>query len=443
MRWFSSKTNGTILPLMTPCQGDPGGRPRASMSDDLACSASISPTLLSAALGFFFLGNFPLKGIGYGVLMALTLVVVLTKIKNVQVLLTSSWSLLFLWSLLIASYFWSAVPSATASVIISQSAFIVFSLCLAAIHLSSDISGSLKKVARILLILVIAYVAINPGYSISGFGLRSFYAQKNLLGAMMAVSALVFLFSAFRQKLDFSWASVALVLLALSLSKTSIILFFLCALLTVFVDLSVIRKKTASQAITVRQLLGGLLLVLLGIVLLVMVVYSEEVIDFFWGRINNELFTGRGRLWLVVIQQVRGDSLLGIGPGVLWQAGGASEIAQTTLYQRDPYWIQHMVSSDGSYIDLFASLGVLGIALFLFTAVDLYRRLFKNWNQRDSKLIFSLVTFVLLHGITESTILYSTNILWLIYLLCYFRVAGYGRNTELPSVGKERRALAC
>jgi len=419
MGLFLTKTNGIDLPANSSCW------------------------LLTAALLFFFLGNVPFKAFGYGVLLIITFFFAARKFRDVFPLIASSFSLIVLWIALGGSYFWSVVPHATASVIFSQSVFIIFSLFLAAIHFSMGLSQPLKQAAKLLLVIVVAYVAMNPGYSISGFGLRSFYAQKNLLGAMMALCALGFVFSESRKKMDWLWAGGAGGLLICSLSKTSIILFALCFLLTNVVDISIHRKKSVSQALTVKQILGALLVVLLGIALLFMIVYRDEVIDFFWRHITNELFTGRGRLWLVVIQQVRGASLLGIGPGVLWQAGGASEITQTTLYQKDPYWIQRMVSSDGSYIDLFASLGVLGIALFLFTAVDLYRRLFRQWHLPDSRLIFALVTFVLLHGVTESTILYSTNILWLLYLLCYFRVARYARKDVAPDSAQKTRLPAC
>jgi O-antigen ligase len=165
------------------------------------------------------------------------------------------------------------------------------------------------------------------------------------------------------------------------------------------------------------------LLVLIGLVALV--VFRDEVLDLLWGNLPKTALTGRGTLWLAVLQQMRVHSLLGIGPGAFWLAGDASEIAQTMLYRMDAQWVQRMVSADGSYVDIVASLGVLGLALFLLTAVDLYRRIFGNWRQPDSRLVLVLVSFVLLHAITESTILYSTNILWFIYLLCYFRVSSY------------------
>lgn len=444
MALFFNKANGIGLPLdISRNVAASGLNINVQPATHPAFSDHLGPKLLTAALLFFLLGNFPLKSIGYGLLLALTLAAVARKIDFGLSIVASSWSLVLLWSTLVASYFWSAVPSATASVIFSQSVFLLFALSLAVVHFSTGFSGSLKLAAKILLCLVIAYTAINPGYSISGLGLRSFFAQKNQLGAMMGLSILGFVFASSRQKLDFVWAGLAVVLLGFSLSKTAIFLAGICVLLTVLVNASVSKKNVVSHTVTVRQLLGALLIVFVGIVLLFMVVYRDEVIDFFWKTITNELFTGRGRLWLVVIQQVRGDSLLGIGPGVLWQAGGASEIVQTTLYQKDPYWVQRMVSSDGSYIDLFASLGILGVALFLLTAVDLYRRLFRQWKQADSRLIFALVTFVLLHGITESTILYSTNILWLIYLLCYFRVAGYAKKDTTPTTGKNKSLLPC
>jgi O-antigen ligase len=343
-------------------------------------------------------------------------------------LTVSSRSLVMLWLILLLSYFWSVVPRTTAGVILSQSVFLFFALCISARYQSTGFAGSLRGAAMTLLCLVGLYCIAHPKETmsaLSGAGLNAFYIHKNAMGAIMGLCALALFYAPERKVLHTAFGLVATGFLVATLSKTSIALFVVCSVLLPLATWWANKYYQLPQKRSMTGIVSSALYAIVLLGLLAMVVFSDQLVDLFWNNLTKTALTGRGQLWLTVLQQIRAHSLLGIGPGTLWQAEGASEIAHTMLYLKDPYWVRNMVSSDGGYIDLVASIGVLGLALFLLTAVDLYRRLFRNWHQPDSRLIFILTTFVLLQAVTESTILYSTNIEWLIYLLCYFRVAGY------------------
>lgn len=386
-----------------------------------------SQWLLVLTFLLFLLSNTPFKKPLYAVLLVVYLFLAFSYLRAAFAITVTSRSLVLLWLLLIASYFWSVVPVATSEVIRSQSTFLLFALCISARHQLTGIAGSLRVAAMTLLCLVALYCLAYPHAALSAAGMKTFYIQKNTMGAMMALCALTLFYAPGRKMLHIVFGVFAIGLLVASLSKTSIALLVVCSVLLPLAGWWANNFYQSSQRVSMKEVCRWALYIstLLGLVALV--VFSDELVDLLWTHLTKTALTGRGTLWLTVIQHIRAHSQLGIGPGAFWEAGGASEIAQTMLYQMDPYWVQHMVSSDGSYIDLVASLGVLGLALFLLTAVDLYRRLFRHWHQPDSRLIFVLVTFVLLHAVTETTILYSTNIMWLIYLLCYFRVAGYAK----------------
>jgi exopolysaccharide production protein ExoQ len=351
--------------------------------------------------------------------------------RSVQ-LLPRCFSLGALWLLLAASYSWAVVPRVTLDMILTQSAFMALALLIALRDQAVGFSSSLRLAAALLLPLVAVYCLLFPGASFSAAGLNGFYLHKNNLGSVMAVCALALFYAPGLNKGHAALGMVAVGLLAASLSKTSIALFVTCGFLLLVADSWGNRVCSApGQPPTKRTVrLVAHVLVLLGLAALVL--FRDDLLDLLWTHLPKTALTGRGTLWLAVMQQMRVHSLLGIGPGAFWLAGDASEIAQTSLYRMDSQWVQRMVSADGGYVDLVASLGVLGLVLFVVTAVDLYRRLFRNWYQPDSRLVFVLATFVLLHAITESTILYSTNILWLVYLLCYFRVASYA-SPGLPA----------
>jgi O-antigen ligase len=395
--------------------------------------------LLAATFLLFLLSNTPFKKPIYVLLLTIYLLLIFTKSKVALSLITASPSLVMLWILLCASYFWSVVPGATAEAIMSQSVFWVFALSIAANHQMTGFAKSLQGAALILVCLVVLYCLAFPGASLSSAGLKAFYVHKNLLGGIMALTSLILVFAPNRNKWHIGFGLVAIGLLLASHSKTAIILFFGSAMLLPLASWWAKHFYPKSRHMMVKDAVRYAIFSMILVGLFALVIFRNEFLNLILHYLPKTALTGRGQLWLVVIQQMSAHSLLGIGPGTFWQAGAASEIAQTALYRMDPYWVQHMISSDGSYVDLAASLGVLGLAIFLLTAIDLYRRLFRNWHQADSRLIFILVTFVLLQAITESTILYSTNIQWLIYLLSYFRVAGYANMDLSLQCDKQQR----
>lgn len=346
-----------------------------------------------------------------------------------------SFSMQMFWLLFVTSYFWSIVQKVTIDIIMTQSAFIILAIFISLSYKKEGFAKPLRTASMLVLGLVTLYCLVFPGASFSAVGLTAFYPHKNSLGVVVALCVLVLFYVPGRTKIHVGLGLLAAGLTLASQSKTSINLLVICSVILPLAGLWAKNFYSDSHRLMMTDIVRSALYSLVLLSLILMVMFRDELLGLLWAYLPKSALTGRGTLWLVVIQQIRDThSLLGIGPGVFWHADGASEIAQTTLFQWDPNWVQHMVSADGSYIDLVASIGVLGLALFLLTVVDLYRRLFRHWNQPDSQLIFVLVTFILLHAITESTILYSTNILWLMYLLCYFRVAGYAATNPTPTL---------
>jgi O-antigen ligase len=347
---------------------------------------------------------------------------ILTRFREFLVACARPSSFLALFVFFCCSFAWSLTPSLTADRIITQIGFITLGYLVATRYSSEAFFKSLRDSVYVCILFAVVYCLIFPGASYTTQGLKSFYVHKNYLGLAMALNAIVLLSSHGGTKFQRAMGIVAIILMLGSLSKTSIILTFVCLTAPFIVDrvrLFLPRKENVTHLFDFSRVFVYWVIVA---VICSIVIFRDAFVDFVWLSIDKDLFTGRGVLWLTVIQQIREHSLLGIGPGALWQAGGKSEIARTTLYQLDTKWIQNMVSSDGSYIDLLAAIGTAGVALFLLTVVDFYRMIFRNWGIDYVRLMFSLVTFVLLHGITESTVFYSPNILWFIFVCCYARV---------------------
>jgi len=381
--------------------------------------------LLVFALIVFLFGNTFFKTTLYTIALVFFLAFSVFNLRSAFRLAISAVGLFPLVLIFLASYLWSFVPHLTLDAIRSQIVFVLFALLISSKYRFDGFSSSLLRAVFFIVGIVSFYCLVFWNAAYSSAGLAAFYNHKNTLGGTMALCALVLFNAPYRKRFHLYAGMLAIAILAATLSKTSIALFVVCTALLKVVDVLSDCNTKKHSYVTLKEVAASSLVVIALLLLVALVVFRDEFISIVWDNLPKTALTGRGMLWLVVIQQIRSYSLLGIGPGVFWQGGGVSEIAQTTLYLKDPYWVQRMGSADGGYIDLVASIGMLGLAFFLLTAIDFYRRLRIHWQRPDSRLLFVLVTFVLLHAITESTILHSTNIFWLIYLLCYFRVCGY------------------
>lgn len=387
---------------------------------------SSSHWLFAFVFVVFFVGNFSLKPVLYGALFFVYIIFSFFSWGAVFRILSQAKILFLTYVVLAFSYFWSLVPELTLSAIQSQFLFFVFCLLVLSKHVYDDFSKSLKNAAACVVVFVAVYCAIFPGQSYSPVGLSAFFGHKNALGGVMALCSIVLISNLNRTKAHIFLACISIFLLLASQSKTAILLFFVCVILEkVSSRIHKIFYGSSSRLLVVDVVRA---LILFGAILslFLMVVFRDDLLRLIASYIPKTLFTGRGMLWLVVLQQIRFSSFLGVGPGVFWQGGAASEIAQTYLYKIDPHWVQHMMAADGSYVDIIASIGFFGLAMFLLSVIHFYSRLFNSWGESDRPLVFMLFTFILLHAVTESTILHSTNVFWLIYIMCYLRVVSFG-----------------
>jgi hypothetical protein len=405
--------------------------------------------VLVITLLVFMMGNTPFKQPMFAALFFIYFLFGLRLSKEFYTLLSEARSLMGLWLLFVASYFWSVAPDASLSVIISQSTFLVLAILITLRHRAVGFASSLRSASLILTGLVGVYCFAFWGESMSPAGLKGFFVHKNVLGAMMALCALTLFFAPRPTKVHIGIGIIASLLLAASQSATSIILFFTCVVLVPLVSRWINRNRISqnsqldmpvrnsqkkpilfSEKLPIHRMRGRAgkfptLFLLLIAILFAMFEFHVELLDFLMAVMPEESFTGRGMLWLTVLDEIRPNVVFGIGPGALWNAGDASVISNTMLYKKDAYWVQNMGSSDGGYIDLVASLGVVGLGFFIIFSVDLYRKVFRHWAKLDMRLMFVLVTFVLFHAVTESTIMHSTNIHWLVCLLVYLRLSYY------------------
>jgi O-antigen ligase len=153
---------------------------------------------------------------------------------------------------------------------------------------------------------------------------------------------------------------------------------FLCvALGAVMVFAFIIERKTLSHLVGVALALGVLAWLrwprwrwaYVALALLAVTLYSATIFEFAGGDAEWDE-SGGSRLALSgrVIEVTMRNPITGLGPA----AYRAYARVKPLFYQR-AYWIDPQVNSHNNYVDLFSQGGILGLALFLWFSVEVFR----------------------------------------------------------------------
>jgi hypothetical protein len=323
--------------------------------------------------------------------------------------------LLQLWGA--CSIAWSAVPAVTQDIVIVQGTFFLLAILIAADSIDKNIDRSLKVAAFLVIGVIVVFALLYPGAAISAQGFKAIYGNKNGLGLVMAVCLLILLCSGKPAWPDYVAGTVALAFLCLSRSKTSISLFV--SIYTLFLASALFHRWRARRSEftlgVLRLAASGAIGMLYGAII-AMVLFRESLARLLAAALPYDFLTGRGELWVIVLNRTDPSLLQGIGPGSFWGAGRLSEIAQTALFTQHPFWIERLGSADGGYIDLIGAMGFTGLGLLLASFVRNWQILRQLGAVPVTDIATALIGLFIFHNVTETTIYHSTNFLWFIYM---------------------------
>jgi O-antigen ligase len=237
---------------------------------------------------------------------------------------------------------------------------------------------------------------------------RGLYAQKNMAGAVSALTALLFLFTRNGRGNWIGWlvAAMALGFLAMTRSRTALALLPLCLAAGLAYRLS--WRDRLGRAIF---LCGALLALTLGAALLIgNWAWVARLLD------NPASFTGRAEIWQAILAYARDHPLLGAGFGTMAHTGALSPLHD---YARGD-WVETIADSHNGYLQILAATGAVGLVLALLALVaDPLRRFWPLDPARaDGKaLLFALFVFVLAHNVLETDFLESDSSPWFAFLV--------------------------
>ncbi|WP_028111731.1 O-antigen ligase family protein [Ferrimonas kyonanensis] len=247
------------------------------------------------------------------------------------------------------------------------------------------------------------------------------HGNKNVLGA---IALLAILFGVASRKLFTTqinrfyngvYLGLWLLLLLISVSKTSIALLFVVPALVFGVQ--VIATNTRLN-VGMLMLLAFTLLTL--VIYIVLSLYNWHIKEFFAQFMSDPGLTGRDYIWAFMLDRIDTRWLLGHGYGSFW---GIGQQSPNVVYGRS--YLTLLNQGHNGYLDLLAKLGVIGMAIYLLVLVQFARQ--SGQIQSTHPLLFFLfwilLVITLFHNITESSLMRGSHSMWIIQLLVLTSVA--------------------
>lgn len=248
---------------------------------------------------------------------------------------------------------------------------------------------------------------------------RGVMTHKNLLGRLMVLSTVVFFFVANSHSLansKYRWLAwigylLSFFLVICSTSKTALVVFLA---LMIIIPLYRTWRRNYNQLIPIA-------------IALILVIGSATILfvdnlPFIASSMGRDLtLTGRTELWSVMFELIQEHPLLGYGFNGFWRDWDSDVTAYVwrTLQWECPY-------GHNGFMDLLAELGILGLAVFFLSLVTAYIkgiRFLRITKNIEGLWTLMYLTFLLIYNLSESTLLATNNIFWILYVSTVFSMA--------------------
>lgn len=313
--------------------------------------------------------------------------------------------------LAMVSFLWSYSPALVLQRSIAVFGATLFGLALA-VRLSPEEQLRLMSwTFRIIALLSLACVILAPRYGISEFpeegSWRGIFGHKNGLGAIMVLAILTEWHlpanTRFARLLNAFAILLAAVLLVFSNSITALVALVGSLIFIQGYKLARHRLRLplfAIVSVIILAITGGAGLLLSG----------SDIITGILGRTSN--LSGRTEIWRWVLSFAMDHPVLGYGFSGFW--GGAAP-QSLTLDRRLGF---HVMYSHNGYLDIFLTLGCVGLLVVLGFLATAIKRAFYCAERNESPVDFwplALLSFVLLYNLAECTIL-TQDLQWSLFL---------------------------
>jgi exopolysaccharide production protein ExoQ len=359
-------------------------------------------------------GNNRLAQASYLGIYGITCLFVAAQLKRFIYVSTREPLLLLLVGLACLSVLWSVAPEVTLRRSFALLGTTIFGAYLTMRFSLREQLQLLAWALGIAALLSLVFALALPGYGVisdaRGEAFRGIYHQKNVLGRIMALSALVFIFVTFgdRKHFWFKWGGFGLSfgLLLLSYGKTGLVVLLIVLVLTL-----AYRALRQTYTIAVPALIA---VVLVGASVFVWLLGNMEsalaVLD------RDVTLTGRTELWPAVLEMIAKRPWLGYGYSAFWM-GWEGESAYVWIWLAALANNFYPTHAHNGVLELWLDLGFLGVLVFglvLLRAFGRAIRLIRSTDAMEGIWPLTYLTFMSLVGITYPISLERNSIWWVL-----------------------------
>jgi exopolysaccharide production protein ExoQ len=318
-------------------------------------------------------------------------------------------------SVVVLSYFWSAMPSVTIVRSIALVGTSLFGLYFATRYTLKEQLQLLAWTFWIAIIFSFVFAIALPKYGVmSGLHAgkwRGMFTHKNALGKSMVLSSLIFLLVALGEKKNnlLCWCGFGCSIFMLSMSKSSSATMTLLIVGLVFLIVRAVRMPYLLMVPTI---------ILLSIIGLFFNLWLTENATALLGSIGKDAtLTGRSDLWPAVLDKIWERPWFGYGFSGFW-GGGMTESAYIwRVTGWDP------PNSHNGMLDVWLDLGLFGLSIYLigfFTSLVGGLVLVRRNHASDAFWPVMYLLYFWFSNQTESAFLRQNDIYWLLYIVVTF-----------------------
>ncbi len=244
---------------------------------------------------------------------------------------------------------------------------------------------------------------------------KGIYGYKNTLGSMMILSLLAFFLLPKDNSKLYKWSgfTFSLVLMILSTSKTSLVLFFLLIFIIKFYENFRWKGKISIIFIDLLILASGCFSVL---------IFSYWA-EFLTSLGKDPTLTGRTPMWGFVISKLMERPLFGYGREAFWAPNSSFAIEAGRTVTTGGWITPH---AHNGFLDIALDVGLIGLLLFLITFVITFARSLKQaYTAQFPEEMWSLafLSFLVMNNVTESFLLRGANLYWVLYISTAFTLS--------------------
>lgn len=309
------------------------------------------------------------------------------------------------------SVLWSTAPDLTVRRVVAVYATTLAGVVMASRFRWSELAEVFATAFAILTVvaflMALAVPSIGVMHELFPGAWRGLWADKNALGGIMtlgfAVLAAAAMLNPDRAKIWWPFAALAVLLVIMSTSKTSLVSVMMAVAGLMFVAL--VRRGPAIGVAT------SWLAVLALVMVMSVAIFASDVLFKALGK--DATLTGRTEIWAAAIHQIEKRPWTGYGYGAVWD--DTSRWGPLPKIVKEAGWKPH--HSHNSWIEQWLGIGLFGLAawglLFLQTFVLAVVAVFRD------KGAYLALPFLIVYGVTsltESVAVLYNDFRWVIFV---------------------------